>query len=1283
MDQNQPPRRVSFHSNVAADSTSSISSNTPSLSNPPANRGRPSSSFGGPRLRPLTQLKDESVKQPTRKTSHEDHASFGSIHQSEHSRRGSMSANSMANSPRSSLPTPGLTTSSTSVPTFTLGARVRDLDVESNSHPRQASPHPYDVILPGEEQRRTALPTKNRALTTIASSTVGSNRIGSFVNQPRNTPIGARRFTQPAASFSHGSGTISSTGTANQAAALHARRFSTIAREPSVAVRARHSHGWSAVSDVDHPEEGSNEAKKSAHSDARILLNSFSSLMGQEGGGEAVGNFVRYILSGGLANLKTDVIKLTNKVLESVPALQAAYLTVHIHEILEQLQRVGGLLYAEPEIASMFSELSGSIFSFMSATQSAPTGVSCFSLLRKMMDKVVSLSIYKSAFLNLLDRVCQLIMASESVRDGLWSRLSDSLFGSQGATEQNEVRHIAEFLSLLFASIEQLTGSSIKPLVKSFVSWIALIDESSTTLASETRNILTRPPPATVPPSSDYRMHPLGYVYSPSDTDAKLDLILRTWSSGLFDTPTHKDVYGRFKRHLENVMLGIQGNSTFARFSRDLRRVWFGIMGNSNTNQPGTGIAGALECVKTLLSQLLVIPLGDVEHHDEATQLVFSNLDLSLVDELPSEFGFNAHSTFHAHDSTFRSSTSFSMKHLQLKSKSVPFTYINKSESAVEHTGTLDARFALDVVITLSPKDKALFHMFSSLPTYEGTKLVVTSADIKFYPTNSNTSNTIWPVLEKHLINSVQHRVTGWMESFFQTWLPTKSHIAVQTPKLTVSALNTPAQAQKLAQPSRTPETHGTARDRFKASIRDLTGLKTGSVLTHLQNPLSGPSSPLLSPAVDGESIDAKRKRRQSMADHLTDISKADSTLPQNIQRPPVASSNYQGLSHHALPNVFDEDDDEMLTEYDTMARSLSVSAERDTTSLSTVLRPVVSDKADFNSVLSHRGGMPLFPTGEMTYDAYQMAEASMGELDSNVGNLNHRELSSMAQSLSELTSRDTTIRETIEHPPTSDTLYHEHDVLGLVNNMTMDKVTRHLSGLPDGDDKLATDVSMQPKLIRSGSQPQGLIDKVIMADLLTEKLKADNTLPEHQATGDLAGPVSGLGVPTRPGLTRLPTDEVIPMGKVLNKFATVDTTLPENIASPPGHQPVLRHPSSRGSFASLRNVHPMSNTLDSTIEMDFTTPEGQSEMYRIYDKVKHGSVGAEQPVVGLTEQELKQRRQSFKLSDEAMQDTTLLETIRRPPAIDPKMVFTAEPSSAVEELHKQRKKSMNAGQIA
>lgn len=120
--------------------------------------------------------------------------------------------------------------------------------------------------------------------------------------------IGARRFTQTAATVIPGSGTISSTGTANQAAALHARRFSSIAREPSAAVAARNAHGHSVASDGMAPEEeGLSEAQKIARSDARILVTSMNSLLGKDGGGEAVGKLAKYVVSGGLLNVMDDM----------------------------------------------------------------------------------------------------------------------------------------------------------------------------------------------------------------------------------------------------------------------------------------------------------------------------------------------------------------------------------------------------------------------------------------------------------------------------------------------------------------------------------------------------------------------------------------------------------------------------------------------------------------------------------------------------------------------------------------------------------------------------------------------------------------------------------------------------------------------------------------------------------------------------------------------------------------------------------------------------------------
>lgn len=120
-------------------------------------------------------------------------------------------------------------------------------------------------------------------------------------------------------------------------------------------------------------------------------------------------------------------------------------------------------------------------------------------------------------------------------------------------------------------------------------------------------------------------------------------------------------------------------------------------------------------------------------------------------------------------------------------------------------------------------------------------------------------------------------------------------------------------------------------------------------------------------------------------------------------------------------------------------------------------------------------------------------------------------------------------------------------------------------------------------------------------------------------------------------------------MSKALTKDATIDTTLPENIACPPGHHPTNRHPSSENGFVALKTLRSMSTTLDEFTEKDFTTPEGQLETHRMYEKSRSGQ---SEQVVGLTDQELKLRRQSFKLSDKAMQDTTLLENIRQPPVV-------------------------------
>ncbi|KAI9620439.1 hypothetical protein H4Q26_013651 [Puccinia striiformis f. sp. tritici PST-130] len=370
-------------------------------------------------------------------------------------------------------------------------------------------------------------------------------------------------------------------------------------------------------------------------------------------------------------------------------------------------------------------------------------------------------------------------------------------------------------------------------------------------------------------------------------------------------------------------------------------------------------------------------------------------------------------------------------------------------------------------------------------------------------------------------------------------------------------------------------------------------------------NPLSTAGSPLASPSAE-ETPGLKSKRRQSMADYLTDISKADSTLPENIQRPPVAEPQRRNTYLANLPNVFDEDEEDAPAEFETMARSLSFSNRGDTTSVDKILRPLVSSKADVNSVFSHRGSMPNFPMVEMSYEAYERAEASLdGQSNTPTMEIAGQEIPSMAQSLSELATRDTTIEEAIAHPPAVDS---SESYVESTDIRTMDQITRHLSGVADLPIQ-DTDVTPEQRILRRNATPPELSSKVVMANALTDSVMEDNTLPETQATGHLSGPVDAAGVPIGGGITSLSENE---MQYRLAAWA----------------QHVYRGAPING-YTGLKVLRSMSTTLNEAIEKDYTTPEAQAELYRM----KQPPI--KDQIIGLTEQEMRQRRQSFKLTAE------------------------------------------------
>ncbi|PLW56855.1 hypothetical protein PCANC_01296 [Puccinia coronata f. sp. avenae] len=1194
-------------------------------------RPKPSgSSFASEKLKPLTQLTSPSetlLRSEIAGHSIEKTTSSANSTQSAHSRRGSMSSQSQysSNAPNAHVHhLHGLPTTQASIPKLTLGSRPRLTDQKEDASNAR---HPYDLILPGEETRQ--IPLKTRAMST---ATAPANLIASR-DRSKSLRVGARRFTQTA----HASVHSDAHKGAGKNSAWHGRRYSSIVREPSAATVTRDaSHrGEIFEEDIDI-----RDAKRLANHDTRMLLVSLNSLLGRDGGGKAVENLIVFVLQGGFNQVLEEITGLVKKVLEGVPTLQAAYTSVYMHEIAVQIQKIGGLLILEPELISIFD---GVYSRFRGPATTNLTGLqdlSFTSIWQILVDKFTTSPVYQSAFLNVVETFCKLVLSSEQLRDGLWNSLSRAFSEAQRSHVDPATANITTCLSLLFAAVEQLTGCSIGPLVKYFISWLAIVDDLLTKLATEISHALNQPLSFPIVPPTDYTTHPFGYVYSPTESSARFDIVIEKWLTVFRADPVHRNAFEHFKRCFDNVTSGIMGNSTFARFSRDLLRVWKGILGSPSAGIVGTGLEGGLECLKLLASEFIEIPVGDIITQNKGFELTLSDLTLCVVDALPFEISLSTHCRLFPSNCSVQNSTRLELKDLQLGLKDPCSVHSKDGTSGSTHQHTVKIDTKLNLSMEFVPQDNKLPSMLLSLPHYGGSCVKVSTSNIKLSgATETQVPDALWLEVKNQLHQKIEITVQNYVDSFFKTWFTTQPRTSSDLPvnrsysksRGSQSVKSIPSYSHKLI------ETHGNARDRFKASIRDLTGIKTGSVLTQLQNPLSGPGSPLASPPAE-EAHRSKSKRRQSMADYLTDVSKADSTLPENIQRPPVAESQRRNINSVNLPNVFDEDEGDGPAEFETMARSLSFSTRGDGTSVEKILRPMVSHHADVNSVFSHRGAIPNFPMVEMSYEAYQRAEASLdGQSNTPTMEIGGQEIPSMAQSLSELATRDTTTEESIAHPPTVDSSHQAGSYTEPTSNLTMDQITRHLSGfteLPAQD----SDVTPEQRILRRNATPPELSSKVVMAQALSDSAMVDNTLPENQATGHLSG-----RVPTGDHATCLSEKEILAMRCKLSTMAATDMTLSSNIALPPGAQHVYRGTPSN-SYTGLKVLRSMSTTLNDAIEKDYTTPEAQAELYR--------SQPREDQVVGLTEKEMKQRRQSFKLTDEAMKDATLIESIRNPPIV-------------------------------
>jgi hypothetical protein len=131
------------------------------------------------------------------------------------------------------------------------------------------------------------------AATAPATSVASDNRSKSF-------RVGARRFTQSG----HASVHFDPLTRINNRSSFHGRRYSNAVREPSAAAASiSSSNAGDAFEEDDH----ARDPKKLAKHDTQMLLVSFNSLLGRDGGGRAVENLMAFVLRGGLSQVLQEV----------------------------------------------------------------------------------------------------------------------------------------------------------------------------------------------------------------------------------------------------------------------------------------------------------------------------------------------------------------------------------------------------------------------------------------------------------------------------------------------------------------------------------------------------------------------------------------------------------------------------------------------------------------------------------------------------------------------------------------------------------------------------------------------------------------------------------------------------------------------------------------------------------------------------------------------------------------------------------------------------------------
>lgn len=817
-------------------------------------------------------------------------------------------------------------------------------------------------------------------------------------------------------------------------------------------------------------------------------------------------------------------------------------------------------------------------------------------MLSALQTTVLAAPAYQHVFLQVLASFSKLWSSCSVLRESFFTSASEHWEG---------LTHSKTLLEAIDATLTQLTGLPFPPFLRSLLHLFFDFNDVIDLFVAEMSSFLTQPLPLSVP--EVYERHPAtGMPYCPAEASTRVRIIMHRFHSLLQHQPLAASITKALARS-RKVCEAITGNSAVLRFYRAFKRLAADLV---QVDQSGTfqllaepdELAAVLRHIAQGLGRVSLEPISS---NTEEGHIELRNVTFEATDIVPNHVSVS-NATDWSFGNGIQQQIRVTLEGMHVDAPSVSFSY-SKGSAGLPESGSADIHLAFDLRLLFSPGTGAL-------PVFEHVAVKVKACDVSMKGTGKDTLYQLaWPLVRNTMVGHVQVAIEDFISSKL-AFIFSRPDAEPITPLSKVLR----AQSKSVASTPRTEgptETYLSARARFR---REITGITTSLQSGDLDNPLedSVPSSPILPTG--------PKPRAGSMASYLSEAATADATDLKNIQRPPRA----RGASMAYALDSNSESDEE--------ARPMSATSRRHTA-----------------------------PDAGMDIDAYEAAAQDLEHSEQQ------RRRMTMSATLSELTSRDTTTIDGVRNPPK-----HEKDDQPelpptMQRNMSMDHVTRALSGLADRElaspnvaakPMRASPMPMSPR--PQGQPPAGLSRRKSMSEWLNDKAMQDHTQLSKPG-GDYDVPHKH-GVPTTTGPVEIPTKERrdSAMRRSLTDTSAVDGTvgsffktaptkahigrkLPDNIASPPGstsHSRASSFARSKPSFTGLKNRFSMAESLDAELEEDesacFTLKESSARLTSL-PAVPGRALGrrkssATSGPTGLSLEELRQRRQSFKLDDKA-----------------------------------------------